>query len=71
MEWISNRVLLNSTENYIQYPITGMEKNVKKKRMHAGKMESPCYKKKKKKETSLSITDNPKPSSHPLSGHHC
>ena len=49
MEWISNRVLLNSTENYIQYPITGMEKNVKKKRMHAGKMESPCYKKKKRK----------------------
>lgn len=31
MEWINNRVLLNSTENYIQYPITGMEKNVKKK----------------------------------------
>ena len=53
MEWISNRVLLNSTENYIQYPITGMEKNVKKKRMHAGKMESPCYKKKKERNLSL------------------
>ena len=70
MEWISNRVLLNSTENYIQYPITGMEKNVKKKECMQVKWNHLAIKK-KKKETSLSITDNPKPSSHPLSGHHC
>ena len=32
MEWINNKVLLYSTENYIQYSmINHMEKNIKKK----------------------------------------
>ena len=56
MEWISNRVLLNSTENYIQYPITGREKNVKKNEcMHVKWNHLAVKKKERKKPLSPSL----------------
>ena len=43
MEWINNKVLLYSTGNYIQYPMTTHNgKEYKKKNVYIRITESPC-----------------------------